>query len=421
MTTSVIDKPLRRYRSLPLRGGMPKADHKGGMYGAGLIPGAAAITLGEAIGHDQWADSDAVDKVVELGNRSPKGVKVHYAHSSLSGDGIGSQLGRMKNFRREGDKAVGDVHFSRASHRTPDGDLSGYVMDKTDEDPEAIGLSIVFEHDNEAEQAFAKEHTKNGRFSSPDDGNSKNYRHIRLASLPAVDFVGDPAANPGGLFGKGNAIATEADRICEYALGLSTERPTLQHFSVDAERLAQYAARFLNSHNLELRDKPMPVDNTAPAGITNEQLDAKLSAFGTELLGKVSEQLAAALKPAEPPKLTETQLQAQGVERFTKFREVAATAGLKDPDAVAKSWFDKGLNLEQLQTAITPMLVNQNPLTKDTGEDPADPLAKYKAEYAKGRASFMAMNLSEAEYITSRQVDDGAAVLAAGAGVSEAA
>ena len=404
--TSVIDKPLKRYRSLPLRGGVPKADRKGGMYGAGLIPGAAAITLGEAIGHDQWADSDAVDKVVELGNRSPKGVKVHYAHSGLSGDGIGSQLGRMKNFRREGDKAVGDVHFSRASHRTPDGDLSGYVMDKTDEDPESMGMSIVFEHDPEAEQAFAKEHTANGRFKSPDDGNSKNYRHIRLASLPAIDFVGDPAANPGGVFGRGNEIADEADRLCEYALGISTARPVLTHLSVDAERLAHYAARFLNSHNLELKEKEMTTTPNAPAGITNEQLDAKLSAFSTELLGKVSDQLAAALKPA-PPQLTPADHEKAGAERLSKLQALAKTAGIDDYEAKGKSWFDKGLSVESVQASIEPLMVGQNKLSTETGEKAADPDAKFKAEFAANRSVHEAMGVTEAEYVYSCKVSAG--------------
>lgn len=413
MTTAVIDKPLKRYRSLPSRGSSPKVIRNGGMYGAGLITGISVLTLGEAIGHGQWADSTAVDSTVELGNRQPKGAKAHYSHAGLSGDGIGSQLGRVKNFSRVGDRSVADLHLSRAAHKTPDGDLASYVMDKAEEDPESFGMSIVFEHDNEAEAQFAQQHKNNhGKFISPDDGNSKNHRHIRLAAMPAVDVVGDPAANPGGLFSKGNAIADEADRICEYALGLSSERPTLQHLSVDAERLAQYAARFLDSHSLVLEKKQMTATQTAPAEITNEQLDAKLSAFGTELLGKVSEQLAAALKPAEPPKLTDAQLQAQGVERFTKFKEVAATAGLKDADAVAKSWFDKGLSLEQLQASIEPMLINQNPLTKDTGEQPGDPDAKYKAEYAKHRAVFALDGVTEAEYVTSRKVDDGAAILA---------
>lgn len=417
--TTIIEKPLTRFRTTPAKGATPKVDRAGGMYGAGLITGAAAITRGEALGHGAWVDSFAVDSVVAMGNRSPKGIKVRFTHPGLSADGMGTQLGRMKNFRREGDRAVGDIHLSRTAHKTPDGDLAEYVMNMADEDAESFGMSIVFDHDAGAEDRFRVEHEdEKRRFKSPDEDNKHSYRHIRLAKLWASDVVDEPAANPAGLFRAGHEIADEADRLCEYALGLSTERPTLQHLSVDSERLAQYAARFLLSHNLELKEKEMTTTATAPAGITNEQLDAKLSAFGTELLGKVSEQLAAALKPADPPKLTEAQLQAQGVERFTKFREVAATAGLKDPDAVAKSWFDKGLSLEQLQASITPMLVNQNPLTNDNGEQPADPMAKYKAEYAKGRVAFQQMGLSEAEYIVSRQVDDGAAVLAAGAGVA---
>jgi hypothetical protein len=412
MTTAIIEKPLTRFRTTPAKGAKPRVDRTGGVYGAGLITGAAAITRGEALGHGAWVDSFAVDSVVELGNRSPKGVKVRFTHPGLSADGMGTQLGRMKNFRREGDRAVGDVHLSRTAHKTPDGDLAEYVMNMADEDAEAFGMSIVFEHDRGAENRFHAEHeNEDGYFQSPDADNSSNYSHIRLAKLWASDVVDEPAANPAGLFRHGHEIADEADRLCEYALGLSAEQPTLQHLSVDAERLAQYAARFLNSHNLELKEKEMTTPATAPAGITTEQLNAQLTAFGTELLGKVNEQIAAALKPQAPPPLTEAELQAKGVERFTKFREVAATAGLKDPDKIAKSWFDKGLSLEQLQASIEPMLINQNPLTRDTGEQPGDPLAKYKAEYAAQRAAFAKMGTTEAEYCTSRQIDDGLLLL----------
>ena len=419
MTTAILDKPLTRYRTAPATGANPKADRAGGMYGAGLITGAAAITRGEALGHREWVDSFAVDQVIELGNRSPKGIKVRFTHPGLSADGMGTQLGRMKNFRRDGDRAIGDIHFSRASHKTPDGDLATYVMDMADEDAEAFGMSIVFSSDDKLEREF-REGNKDadGNFKSPDDGNSRNYPHIRLGKLWASDVVDDPAANPAGLFRAGHEIADEADRLCEFALGLTTERPALQHLSVDAERLAQYAARFLNSHNLELKEKEMTATNTAPAGITSEQLSAQLNAFGATLLGQVDERIKAALKPQEAPAPTAAELEAKGGERFEKLTALAKSAGLKEYEKIGKDWFSKGLSVEDAEAAVKPLMVNQNPLTNDKGEDPADPLAKYKAEYAKGRAHFAAMNLSEAEYIESRMVDDGAAVLAAGAGVA---
>lgn len=410
--TNVIDKPLTRFRSKPARGAQPKVDREGGMFGAGLIRGAAAITRGEALGHGEWVDQFAVEQVVAMGNLASKGIKVRFTHPGLSADGMGTGLGRMNNFRVEGDRAIGDIHFSKASHSTPDGDLATYVMNLADEDPESFGMSIVFSSDVGEEDRFESEHgDTDGNFQTPDDDNTENYRHIRLAKLWASDVVDEPAANPAGLFRKGHEIAVEADRLCEFALGLSTERPALKHLSVDAERLAQYAARFLDSHNLELKGKEMPKENeTAPAGVTLEQLNA----FGDSLLSKVDEKLAA-LKPAADPEPTTADIEKRGAERLSKLTALAHTAGIKDYEKVGKAWFDQGLSVEGATAAVQPLMINQNGLSSDNGEQPADPLAKYKAEYAKNRADYTVMGLSEADYITSRQIDDGQAVLAAGA------
>lgn len=408
--TTIIEKPLTRFRTAPATGAQPKVDREGGMYGAGMIRGAAAITRGEALGHRQWVDSFAVDQVVAMGNRSPKGIKVRFTHPGLSADGMGTLLGRMKNFRRDGDRALGDVHFARSSRKTPDGDLAAYVMDMAEEDPEAFGMSIVFEHDRAAETEFYNEHQdSNGRFCSPDDANASHFEHIRLSRLIASDVVDEPAANPAGLFREGHEIADEADRLCEYALGISDERPTLQHLSADADRLAQYAARFLVSHNLELRKKEMGEQNTAPAALTLEQL----TSFGETLLSKMDEKIAAALKPQPPQaeELSTADIEKRGAERLEKLTALAQSAGLQDYAKIGREWFDKGLSVEDANSAVKPLMINQNGLSKDHGDQPADPEAKYKAEYAKGRAAFAAMDVSEADYITSRKIENGEELL----------
>lgn len=410
--TSVIDKPLKRFRTAPARGGKPKVDREGGHYGAGLIRDAAAITRGEALGHYAWVDAFAVDQVVTFGNKARNGIKVRFTHPGLSADGMGTLLGRMKNFRKEGDRAIGDIHFQKSAHNTPDGDLAAYVMDMADEDPEAFGMSIVFDHNIGEEDRYEADHeNEDGYFQSPDEDNENNYRHIRLAKLWASDVVDDPAANPAGLFRKGHSIADEADRLCEYALGLSSERPKLRHLSADADRLAQYAARFLESHNLTLKENSMgETPKNEPAGVTLEQLNS----FGETLLAKVDEKLAA-LKPQEKP-ADESQLSAadsekRGAERLEKLQALAATAGLANHEKVGRKWFDQGLSFESAQAAVEPLMVKQNQLTSDTGEQPTDPEAKYKAEYAKGRAAFAQQGVTEAEYITSRKIDDGSELL----------
>ena len=179
---------------------IPAVDRFGGSRGFGVIRQASLIAGGEALGHDQWIDGDALDQVVELGNEKSSGLKVRFTHPSMSGDGLGSYLGRARSLVRDGDKVFGDVHFSPSSRDTPDGDLGGYVMELAEDDPEAFGMSIVFDHDPGAEAAFVEGHSDDGGFLSPDDRNVRSLPHVRIGSLHAADFVDSPAANPTGLF-----------------------------------------------------------------------------------------------------------------------------------------------------------------------------------------------------------------------------
>ena len=111
---------------------------------------------------------------------------------------MGRHLGRLKDVRVEGEKVIGDLHFAQSAHATPEGDLAEYVMKLAEEDPAAAGLSIVFEHDQEAEQKFMTKFSGDS-FMSPDEDNVRNLPHVRLAKLRAADIVDEPAANPEGL------------------------------------------------------------------------------------------------------------------------------------------------------------------------------------------------------------------------------
>jgi hypothetical protein len=133
-------------------------------------------------------------------------------------------------------------------------------------DPEAFGTSIVFEHDYEAEQLFEDEHqeeftytnyrgeeSKGYRFKSPDPDNVNNYRHVRLSELYAADFVDEPAANPNGLFHRGPTVdvLTQAESVLSYVLGLSDQVPQ-ETGGLSAERLKGFLNRFLDGRSMEL-------------------------------------------------------------------------------------------------------------------------------------------------------------------------
>lgn len=316
--------PLIRFRTTKSKGFKPSEEPRvirdGGDYGAGIIRGFSMITRGEALGHEMWIDGEFLDQVAGASSAAGKrGLKVRFTHPGLSSDGLGKFLGRVKFGRRDGEQVFGDLHFSRSSHDTPDGNLAKYVMDMAEEHPEDFGASIVFKNDRKAANEFEVKHQvevedgfdpqtgekrKYKRFQSPDPLNKRNLRHARLAALHATDIVDDPAANPDGLFHRRNSLADDASALAAFALGLpGAERPSLSALDMDPDRIAAFAKRFLDQNGLTIvpkqkDDTPMSTANPAAGSDkteqpTREQLRAEAAAeakrFSTKFGAKGAE------------------------------------------------------------------------------------------------------------------------------------
>ncbi|RPI80683.1 MAG: hypothetical protein EHM42_11780 [Planctomycetaceae bacterium] len=197
-------------------------------------------------------------------NQSGKGIKARFAHPSMSGDGIGSYLGRFRNAVFDGQVARADLHLSATAEETPDGNLAAYVLSLAEKDPAAFGASIVFSYDLTAMEAFEREHTGDKGFYSPEPANVNNYEHARLSQLYAADVVDEPAANPSGLFHH-TPVPRAADALLDYALGRGP-KPALAALSIDPDRLRGYVSRALASRGLAIvstKDKPMKLNDTA--------------------------------------------------------------------------------------------------------------------------------------------------------------
>ncbi|MDP3786194.1 MAG: hypothetical protein Q8R05_01360 [Candidatus Omnitrophota bacterium] len=158
-----------------------------------VISGFAVVTKG--ITHDERGefDDDALEKIVELGKKQKIGIKSRFGHPNMSGTALGTFLGRVKNFKRDGDIVRADLHIDPTAHKTPDGDLADYVMSLAESDPDAFGSSMVIYWDEE----YRKE--KDGTLTKGKDGKDLPPL-IRVKKLNQVDIVDDPAAND-GLFG----------------------------------------------------------------------------------------------------------------------------------------------------------------------------------------------------------------------------
>lgn len=93
-------------------------------------------------------DLESLRAVTRLMNSTPKGVKSHFAHPTLSDDGLGKLLGRARNARMDKDRVRADLHFNSRAFNGPRGeDYAGYIMDLAEDDPDALSSSLVLEAD----------------------------------------------------------------------------------------------------------------------------------------------------------------------------------------------------------------------------------------------------------------------------------
>lgn len=252
--TKGLRESSRLFRG-PVARGAQRIERDGGEYGAGIIRQASIIMRGPALGHGVWVDDVMLSQTADAINDTAKGVKGRFAHPNESADGLGKLLGRWQSATVQGDKVLADLHFIESAHRAPDGDLAEYIMKLAEEDPEAFGVSISFRPDYAAEELFVLEHTdkKNGNFESPDDDNSENMPHARLAELEAADAVDAPAANPDGLFHRGNQVLFDADALLEFCF-CNGPAPNTVAFGIAPDRIRGFAQRWLERKGLRLID-----------------------------------------------------------------------------------------------------------------------------------------------------------------------
>ena len=250
-----------RFRSLPLREAPARVDRENR-----VIYGVSAAQAVEALGHGLMLDGKTLEQIVALGNAAKNGIKSRYTHPGLSSDGMGKHLGRMKNFRVEGDKAVGDVYLSSAASKSPDGDLAGYVMDLAEEDSAALGMSVsiganlVWTLDNGSEVFADNERPANALTELP---------VARAVELYAVDVVDEPAANRDGMF---SSALWGTNVLAENMFG---EFDTLlKQVGMTPEKAWEYALKYFDARGVAMKGINMADEQTADVTEQDEEIIA---------------------------------------------------------------------------------------------------------------------------------------------------
>lgn len=287
-------------RAMPLRGEpVSRVDRE-----AHIIYGVSAAQPVEALGHDMILDRKAINQIVEHGNAARNGVKSRFTHPGLSSNGLGKYLGRLRDFREEGGKAVADLHIADSAFKTPEGDLGTYVMDLAEGDPDMFGMSVVIKGQrvwtlgDGSEVDIADEE---GRQRKRPDNATTDKPVMRVKQLMAVDAVDEPAANRDGLFAARhlwatNALSQEAfDDIDEYLNGAGVTPQRAFEFA-----LSYFAARGVNLQEFkQMAEEKQETRQPEPAGGSSASNDTALAELQTQMAALQSELAAKGEREAE--------------------------------------------------------------------------------------------------------------------------
>lgn len=153
----------------------------------GFIRGVSLITQGQVLGHECFADAET-NRTVLTACQKLKKVKTKFNH----GTDVGSIVGYLINFRIEGNQVKADLQLLKDSGKCD------YIFSLAENLNNQFGLSIAFE---------------------PSFQTINNKEFVRCGKIYSADIVDSPAANPNGLFSKGNQIMkSEQTSNNDYAL-----------------------------------------------------------------------------------------------------------------------------------------------------------------------------------------------------------
>jgi hypothetical protein len=267
----------------------------------GIIYGVSITTMGEAKGHNVNLDSEFIDETIKQGNLLKQGLKIRFGHPNMSSTALGTFLGRAKNFSRSGDIAKADIFLSNSAKEAPGGDLYNYVLNLANDDPEAFGMSIVFERGDLYQLNDKQEKVY-------ENLDAEEITYVELKKLIASDFVDSPAANPQGVFSEFNNM-TMAAQVTEF---LDTHPEVLEHISKNPEIIEKFTQRYNeylklkqgvvmkeeipNNETLEIEESADALDNNPAVEEETESVEAVVELTETELSEELKEVVEEELK-----------------------------------------------------------------------------------------------------------------------------
>jgi hypothetical protein len=227
----------------------------------GIIRGVSLCTVGEALGHGVWLEQSFIEDIVKFGNASKNGVKARFGHPNMSGEALGTFIGRFENFSVNGSKAIADLKLSEVAKKSPNGDLYAYILEMADENPDEFGASIVFKvkenyfynEDGEREKIIF------GEFGVLNENYTDQKIYVAMKSLNGADLVDEPAANPEGLFSQFSSAKLHADKFAVIATEFLKSNPQIAVFLQENPHKIQEFMKKFESNKKGIK-KPLDED-----------------------------------------------------------------------------------------------------------------------------------------------------------------
>jgi hypothetical protein len=284
----------------------------------GVLQGVSVITKGEAKGHGLFVDDGTLTTFLSAVQSRTGGVPVKMDH----GGGFAQIVGKLENFRIEGDSLRADLHLIQAH------EAYRRIVEMAEKMPEGFGLSAAFDYDPEK---------------------SEGKTRPRCKEIHSVDLVDTPAANPTGLFQsvdsptKGMAENIEAEKslfarfkgifVDQENAELTTARAELATLKPQVAEFATQRAEF--AAQIAAKDKEI-TELKAAQGEFDKKVELAAATKAQQIMAAVGQPApipsAPAANPGAPAKAELSNL--HGLDRVVAAFKAQSTA--KATNLVAK-------------------------------------------------------------------------------------
>lgn len=377
-----------------LRAGLVTSDQSIGVDRENnVLRGYVVAQLGhfKSEGRGQFTQ-ESLERIVELGNAAPKGLRSRFSHPSMSDDGLGKYLGRAKNYRMDGDKVRADLHFDATALQTPPAGgkpYGEYVMDLAESDPGALGSSLVLRPDRVEQEGEEPDVWIPQALLASDIVDEGDATHGDLLSVDGLDSF---------LEGSERRLPSKVAVVAaEYLNQLfpNSEREVVEA-RINGFRDRYLSMRFGAAVEIEKPSEEIEVDEETKAAIESlaKSTDEKLS----KLTDLISEDMKA--RKAELSK----------AERKASIGALCAMANV--PQDASKYIADESLSVEDVREKLFEQVCAKN---KPAADDPAgenghlsvDHNQKFREEYLAQKKVHDALGITPEKYIARRRKEEG--------------